>query len=86
MTCAGRLHILRRQRVDQLSIMARGEWKTDAMFKRYSITDEQDQLDAQAAMDRAMAAPSWHRVERLRAVGDNSGTMAASAEAGGQKA
>jgi len=33
---------LRRARVDELTIMAGGGWKTRAMFARDSITDERD--------------------------------------------
>jgi integrase len=56
---------LRRQKIDQLTIMARGGWKTNSMFERYSITDEQDQLDATAALDTARAAPGPPRVTPL---------------------
>jgi len=57
--------ILRRAGVDTLTIMARGGWKTPSMFQRYSITDERDQLDAQAAMDAAMASPGSRKVVPL---------------------
>jgi hypothetical protein len=56
---------LRRARVDELTIMARGGWKTRAMFARYSITDERDQAEAQAKLDAALAAPGARRVVPL---------------------
>src|SRR5262249_59643350 len=40
---------------DQTTIMGRGGWKTDAMFRRYAITDEQDQREAQEKLDAAFA-------------------------------
>jgi len=57
---------LRRQKVDTLTIMARGGWLTPSMFARYSITDEQDQRDATAALDAARAAPGPRKVTPLR--------------------
>jgi integrase len=57
---------MRRKKVDQLTIMARGGWKTPSMFARYAITDEQDQIEAQAALDEALASAGPSKVTPLR--------------------
>jgi integrase len=57
---------LRRAGVDELTIMARGGWRTRAMFARYAITDERDQVEAQAKLDAALANPGAPTVVPLR--------------------
>jgi integrase len=56
---------LRRAGVDELTIMARGGWKTRSMFARYSITNDQDQREAQAKLDAAFATPGSRTVVPL---------------------
>jgi integrase len=57
---------LRRAGVDQTTIMRSGGWKTEAMFRRYSITDEQDQREAQDKLDAAFATRGRRTVVPLR--------------------
>jgi integrase len=57
---------LRRAGVDELTIMARGGWKTRAMFARYAITDERDQVEAQVKLDAALASAGPPTVVPLR--------------------
>ena len=57
---------LRRAGVDELTIMARGGWKTRAMFARYAITDERDQVEAQAKLDAALTGAGTPTVVPLR--------------------
>ena len=46
--------------------MGRGGGKTRAMFARYAITDERDQVEAQAKLDAALANPGAPTVVPLR--------------------
>lgn len=62
--------ILRRAGVDQVTIMARAGWKTSAMFERYGITDQRDQLDAQRAMDAALTSTTVAPLPRPASTGD----------------
>jgi integrase len=59
--------ILRRAGVDQVTIMARAGWKTSAMFERYGITDQRDQVDAQHAMDAAFTSTTVAPLPRTAA-------------------
>ena len=47
-------------------VMGRDGWKTRAMFARYAITDERDQVEAQAKLDAALANPGAPTVVPLR--------------------
>ena len=57
---------LRRAGIDEVTIMARGAWKTRSMFVRYSIVDEQDQREAQEKLDAAFTTRGRRTVVPLR--------------------
>jgi hypothetical protein len=57
---------LRRQGIDELTIMKLGGWKTASMFKRYAIVDERDLAEAQAKLDAALRAGGVRTIVPLR--------------------